>query len=284
MRDLVTVLLAASVAVVSAGSNRPVSVQAVPTSFDHEYRAYSALLRSVVREPRVDYQQLQRRAADLRAVEAVFGGVRPEELARWTREQQMAFWSNAYNVFTLRAIVDHFPIRGSFFSLGPRNSIRQISGVWDTLKWTVAGRQVTLDDIEHKILRPTFQEPLVHFAVNCASVSCPVLAAEPYRAPVLRQQLEAAARKYLASPLGLVVNGTTVSVSSIFKWYGDDFIVQYRDRGPARGSDSDRAILGVVASLGPEAAAKVARSGTARVRFLDYDWTLNDVQGSGGRQ
>jgi hypothetical protein len=130
-----------------------------------------------------------------------------------------AFWSNAYNLFTLRAIVDHYPIRGSLFSLGPRNSIRQIRGVW----------------------------------------------------------FEAAARRYLASPLGLVVDGKTVSVSSVFKWYGDDFIVQYRDRGPAQGSDSDRAILGVVATFGPAPAATLARSGKARVRFLDYDWSLNDV-------
>ncbi len=265
-----------------AGSSRPHTGGAL--AFDHTYAAYGALLKTVVREPRVDYAVLKTRDADLRSVEAQLGGVTSAEVAQWTREEQIAFWSNAYNVFTLRAILDHYPIRGSFFSLGPRNSIRQISGVWDTLKWTVAGRQVTLDDIEHKILRPTFQEPLVHFAVNCASVSCPILAAEPYRAPVLRQQLETAARKYLASPLGVVVQGTTVSVSSIFKWYGDDFIAQYRDRGPARGADVDRAILGVIATYGPEAAATVARSGAARVRFLDYDWSLNDVPASGGRQ
>ncbi len=253
-------------------------------TFDHTYAAYRAVLEAVVREPRVDYARLKTRDAELRNIEAQFGGVTSAEVAAWTREEQIAFWTNAYNVFTLRAIIDHYPIRGSFFSLGPRNSIRQIAGVWDRLTWTVAGRQVTLDDIEHKILRPTYQEPLVHFAVNCASVSCPILADEPYRAPVLRQQFETAARKYLATPLGLRVQGNSVSVSSIFKWYGDDFIAQYRDRGPDRGSDSDRAILGVVATYGPEAAAAVVRSGSARVRFLDYDWSLNDVQGSGDRR
>jgi len=254
------------------------------STFDHTYAAYGALLEAVVREPRVDYTGLKARDAELRRVEALFGGVTSAEVSGWTREEQIAFWSNAYNVFTLRAIIDHYPIRGRFFSLGPRNSIRQISGVWDRLQWTVAGRRVTLDDIEHKILRPTYQEPLVHFAVNCASVSCPILADEPYRAPTLRQQFEAATRKYLATPLGLRVDGNTVFVSSIFKWYGDDFIARYRERGPDRGSDSDRAILGVVATYGPEAAATVARSGSARVRFLDYDWSLNDVQGSGARR
>jgi hypothetical protein len=83
---------------------------------------------------------------------------------------------------------------------------------------------VTLDDIEHRILRPTFREPLVHFAVNCASVSCPPLAPEPYRAIALEAQLHAAARRFLASPPGLTLRGTRLSVSSIFKWYGDDFV------------------------------------------------------------
>lgn len=279
MKRLLTGLFLVMTFVVGV-AGRPQAQTGGAPAFDHTYAAYGALLKAVVREPRVDYAGLKARDADLRRVEAQFGGVAPAEVAAWTRQEQMAFWMNAYNLFTLRAIVDHYPIRSSVFSLGPRNSIRQISGVWDTLKWTVAGRQVTLDDIEHKILRPTFQEPLVHFAVNCASVSCPILAGEPYRAPVLRQQLEAAAKKYLASPLGLTVQGTTVSVSSIFKWYGDDFIALYRDRGPARGSDKDRAILGVVATFGPDAAATLARSGTARVRFLDYDWSLNDVTAS----
>lgn len=283
MQRLLTGLLLVMTFAASVAGTPFVQTGGAPT-FDHTYAAYGALLEAVVREPRVDYAALKTRDAELRRVEAPFGGVTSAEVARWTREEQIAFWSNAYNVFTLRAILDHYPIRGRLFSLGPRNSIRQISGVWDSMTWTVAGRQVTLDEIEHKILRPTFQEPLVHFALNCASVSCPILADEPYRAPVLRQQFEAAARKYLASPLGLVVQGTTVSVSSIFKWYGDDFIAQYRDRGPARGSDSDRAILGMVATYGPEAAATMARSGTARVRFLDYDWSLNDVQMSGDRQ
>lgn len=96
-----------------------------------------------MREPRADYAGLKIRDAELRRVEAQFGGVASAEVAEWTREEQIALWTNAYNVFTLRAIVDHYPICGRFFSLGPRNSIRQISGVWDTLKSTVAGRQVT---------------------------------------------------------------------------------------------------------------------------------------------
>ena len=259
----------------AGGEVRAAKAQVLP--FDHDYAAYGALLRDVVREPRVDYQRLKGLGPTLAAVEASFAAVPAADVPRWSRDQQMAFWINAYNLFTLRAIVNHYPIKGSWMSLGPRNSIRQIDGVWTELKWSVAGRSLTLDDIEHKILRPEFKEPLVHFAVNCASASCPVLASTPYRAGGLHARLEAAAQRYLASPHGLSVAGATVSVSSIFKWYGSDFVERFESKGPANGPAVDRAVLGVVASYGPEAGRAVALGGRARVRFLDYDWSLNDI-------
>lgn len=269
--SIVVVLLIVFAAVVPAA--RPHA----PAGFDHTYADYAVLLAQVVREPRVDYGALKEREAQLRAIETLFGSVTRAEVGAWPRSEQIAFWANAYNLFTLRAIVDHYPIQSRLFSLGPRNSIRQISGVWDRLTWPVVGERLTLDHIEHEILRPVFKEPLIHFAVNCASVSCPILAREPYRGDRLSVQLAAAARRYLASPLGLSLSGTTVSVSSIFKWYGDDFVEVFREKGPARGSETDRAILGVVATFGPSEAAALARSGQARLRFLDYDWSLNDV-------
>lgn len=276
-----TIRAIATAGLVASALSWPGAHPAAPTkqlpAFDHDYAAYGALLGRVVREPRVDYQQVKAGTASLAAIEASFAAVTAADLAGWSRDRQMAFWINAYNLFTLRAIVDHYPIKGSFFSLGPRNSIRQIDGVWTKLKWQAAGRSLTLDDIEHKILRPEFKEPLVHFALNCASVSCPVLASSPYRAEGLHSQLEAAARRYLSSAQGVVVSGTTVSVSSIFKWYGDDFVERFETMGPAQSSPKDRAVLGVIATYGPNSARAAARSERVRLRFLDYDWSLNDV-------
>jgi hypothetical protein len=103
----------------------------------------------------------------------------------------------------------------------------------------------------------------VHFAVNCASVSCPPLREEPYVAARIDTQLDEAARRYLASPLGLQVRGRMLHVSSIFKWYGDDF-------APA-------GVLGTIATYGPPAAQQIARSPDVRLRFLRYDWSLNDT-------
>ena len=247
-------------------------------SFDHRYRAYGALLRAHVTDGRVDYTTLRARREKLDDIVAAFGHVTGPELERWSREEQIAYWINAYNVFTLQAIVDHYPIRWrwlSLLTLTPRNSIKQIDGVWTKLEWLAAGTPVTLDEIEHETLRSMYQEPRIHFAVNCASLSCPPLRQEPYMGRLLDRQLTVAARDFLASDLGLQVDGSVLHVSSIFDWYGDDFIDEYAHLVEG-GSEKERAVLGVVATYGPSEASQVAQSGEAQVRYLRYDWSLNE--------
>ncbi len=240
----VLLTLAIGAASVSLGGANP---------FDHSYQSYGALLTSVVRGPRVDYATLVSRKQDLDVIARQLGSPSQDAERGWARDERLAFWINAYNVFTLKAVADRYPIRG----------IRQIPGVWTDLRFSVASRQLSLDDIEHRILRPAFNDARVHFAINCASVSCPPLREEPYVAARLGAQLDEAARRYLASPHGVRVSNRTLHVSSIFKWYGDDF-------APA-------GILGTIARYGPPAAQQAARSGDARVRFLRYDWSLNDA-------
>jgi len=237
---------------------------------------YQSLLRVAVKGSAVDYAQLTRDRPVLDSAVASFNA--PETFAEpsWTRAERLAFWINAYNAFTIAAVVDHYPIRGRWFSLAPGNSIRQIDGVWTKLKWKAAGREVTLDGIEHGILRPTFEDPRVHFAINCASKSCPPIHAEAYVANRLDAQLDDAARRYLASPFGVQTSAARLKVSSIFKWYGDDFVARFAATIDRHRADRDRAILGVIAAYGPPDAATLARSGTARIEFLSYDWSLND--------
>jgi hypothetical protein len=250
---------------------------AAARGFDSDYEGYGRLLGRVVRGARVDYRALAAARTDIDAVASAFNATAASDLLQWSTAEQIAFWINAYNVFTLHAIVDHYPIRSRWFTLGPRNSIRQIDGVWTTLKWRAAGRDVTLDQIEHEILRPTFKDPRVHFAINCASIGCPPLSAQPYVAARLDAQLDEAARRYLASPQGLQVAGDQLRLSSLLKWYGEDFVERYAAEGPRAGTPRDRAVLGVVMRFGPPAAATLAASGRARLAFLDYDWSLNDA-------
>ena len=293
---VLTVAIASTLALVTSDA----------AGFDHDYAQYAQVLREYLRPPRVDYAALKKGRAGLDAAVAAFGGptadggqtgVRhpsdpcpdprltpafgertPEGERGWTREQRLAFWINAYNAFTLSVIVDHYPIHTPWFTLSPRNSIRQIDGVWTKIEWRAAGRSLTLDDIEHRILRPDFKEPRVHFALNCASVGCPPLAAEPYRAATLDAQLDLAARRYLASEQGLRIERETLRVSRILEWYGEDFVARFAPDAVGKPDRVEQAIRGVVVRFGPPAAADLARTPSARVRFIGYDWSLNDVR------
>jgi hypothetical protein len=258
-----------------------VCIVAAPRSaatFDHEYVDYAKLLHDHLRGTRVDYAKLRSERAALDAVVAQFAAPSAAEFGGWTRDQRLAFWINAYNVFTLRAIVDHYPIRSATFTLQPRNSIRQIDGVWTTLTWQAAGRTLTLDDIEHRILRPEFNEPRVHFAINCASVGCPPLRPEPYRASTLNARLDEAARRYLASERGLTVDGHTIRVTKILEWYGEDFVARFAPNAAGEPDRIDQAIRAIVEQFGPAPAAELARNPSTKIKFLDYDWSLNDIK------
>ena len=268
----VTVLLATAMTV-------PGSAAASDDAFDHEYRSYGRLLRAHVRGDRVDYVALQRDRESLADVVRAFGRVERREFEGWSREQQIAYWVNAYNAFTLQSIVDHYPVDGgwlSFLRWAPRSSIKQIDGVWDQRRWDVAEGAMTLDQIEHETLRVRYDEPRIHFAINCAALSCPPLRPEPYAASRLERQLVMAARDFLASDQGLQVEGETVRTSSVLNWFGDDFVDQYAHLVDG-GSAKERAVLGVIATYGPAEASRLAQSGRASLGFLRYDWGLNDV-------
>lgn len=268
----------AIVAVVALAATAHPDTAARPGTFDHQYGAYAALLDRHIVGDRVDYKRLVANRAELDRVVAAFSVVSPDDERSWPPSDRLAFWINAYNALTLQAIVNHYPIAGRWLSPYPKNSIRQIGGVWTRLTWQAAGRVVTLDQIENEILRRDFQEPRIHFAINCASVGCPPLAAVPYRGRVVDDQLDDAARRFLASPRGLQAGAGGVRLSEIFKWFGDDFVPRFSPAGSPDRRATDRAVLAVVEKYGPAPAAQLVRERpNLRIAFLDYDWSLNDV-------
>ena len=227
---------------------------------------------------RVNYTTLKQERSTLNDVVQAFSQTTESDFTSWSTPRQLAFLINAYNIFTLQAIVDHYPIERRWFDFwNPANSIKQISGVWSTFRWQLAGSQMSLDDIEHSVLRRNYSEPRIHFAVNCASISCPPLRASPYVDVRLERQLTLATRDFLASDEGIRVKGDYLYVSQLFDWYGDDFVADYDNLVEVPGTARDRAIAGIVAKYGPSTASQVAQSGRARIRFLPYDWSLNDL-------
>jgi len=135
------------------------------------------------------------------------------EIRNYNSDEQFAFWVNLYNAATVRLILDNYPI----------SSIRRISNPWGRKLVRIEGQQLSLDDIEHRILRPIWQEPRIHFAVNCASLGCPNLPAQALSSSNSDEVLENAARDFINHPRGVKLNGDLLILSSIFSWYLEDF-------------------------------------------------------------
>ncbi len=242
---------------------------------DPQHAGFSTLLRAHVADGRVDYAALQRDRAPLDRYIAQLGAVDAAALKALSREEQLAYWLNAYNAFVLRTIIDHYPIsRGSLVGLGfPANSIWQISGAFKEARFDAGGRRVSLDDIEHKIIRPTYKDPRVHMALVCAAHSCPALRAEPYVGARLDTQLDDQSQRFAADATrGLHIDEgeRELRISTIFKWFAEDF-------ASLGGGDEAAGVREFLASNTPDAArAARIRSAQLKLRYLDYDWTLND--------
>jgi hypothetical protein len=150
---------------------------------------------------RVNYRAWAASAADRAALDAYIAAHEAARPSQLSRNEQFAFWANLYNAVTLDVVLDAYPV----------TSIRQIRpnilaiGPWTVERVTVEGRRLSLDDIEHGIMRPTFRDPRVHYAVNCASIGCPNLQREAFREASLEAQLDAAARAFIASDRGVQI-------------------------------------------------------------------------------
>ena len=190
------------------------------------------------------------------------------ETSKW---QQMAFWINAYNIITLRSVIDAYPVK----------SIKDIDGVWDKREWIVSGVRVTLNKIEHDILRKMFDEPRIHFAINCASVGCPSLLNQPYLVDSLHSQLVNSSRRFANSTAHnrIDVERRVAEISAIFDWFGEDFVPTYYYTGDTTGlSPKKYAALNFLGGHQERRMGVVSFDVRMEVRYLDYDWSLNDVE------
>jgi hypothetical protein len=203
-----------------------------------------------------------------------------------SRDEQLAFWLNAYNALVLRTVIDRYPIDGKS-PLYPANSIRQIPGAFETARHNVAGRSVTLDEIENTII-PAFHDPRSYFALGRGAAGSGRLRSEAFAADRLEPQLtdvaEECARRLACVQIDRMEN--QVLASSIFSWREREFTAAYAGAASARfnaRSPVERAILAYVEprlfGLEQEFLAKNAFD----LKFLPFDWSLNDLTGRGGR-
>jgi len=183
-----------------------------------------------------------------------------ESSASWSRQEQLAYWINAYNAFTIQLIIEHYPLE-SIKDIGPFIQIPFINSPWDINFIHIGSKTLSLNDIEHKILRSQFNEPRIHFAIVCASISCPKLRNEAYTAALLEKQLEEQAFDFINDPSKNKIETSRILISRIFKWFKGDFT-----------ADGD-----LIEFLNKYSQTKIYED--AKILHLDYDWKLNEHVG-----
>ena len=207
---------------------------------------------------RVDYAAWRNDAADREALGRYIETLEAQQVSEFGAEAAFAYWANLYNAVTVRLILDEAPersirqIRPHLFAIGP----------WGVERVTVEGEALSLDDIEHEIMRERFEAAMVHYAVNCASIGCPNLKRTAWRAEGLEAALDAAARAYVNHPRGVTVTADGVLVSRIYKWFREDF-------GGSQAGVLDHLLAYAEPRLAEEIRAKPHIDGHA------YDWSLN---------
>lgn len=184
-------------------------------------------------------------------------------VSKLAEREQRAFWANLYNAITIDVVLDHYPVK----------SIRDIAispglfavGPWGKKLTSVEGKSLSLDDIEHKILRKIWKDPRVHYSVNCASIGCPNLPAEPFTGAKLEKMLDEGARAYINHPRGVTVADTgRVTASRIYDWFSEDF-----------GASDANVLVHLRQYAAAPLKAKLDKAKT--IAAYDYDWSLNEA-------
>lgn len=219
-----------------------------------DHSLYTSLLKRHVEDGVVDYRGFQKDEAILDRYLDILAAVEPKALSENAR---FAFYANAYNAWTIKLILSRYPDIGSIKELGGL-----FSSPWKKKIARIDGELLTLDQIEHDILRKQFKDPRVHFAVNCASKGCPPLQGEPFLGERLDDQLNRAAIAFINNPRFNRLEGDTLWASKIFDWFGEDF--------------DENIVDTFIHYAEPSLKAKLEKNkDRLKIRFLDYDWSLN---------
>ena len=232
------------------------------TTVDHSI--WDGLLKTYVHKSpsglnEVDYKAFKR--SGHKALKKYLRGLQTTNVKKLDRDEQFAFWANLYNAKTIDVILQRYPvssikkIKSGLFSPGP----------WKLKILKVNGVTLTLNDVEHGILRKIWRDPRVHYAVNCASIGCPNLGRTAFTGKNLQKMLDAGARAYINSPRGVRVKNGRVTASKIYSWFNEDF-----------GGNERGVLKHMLKYAKPALAAKLKAAGS--IYSYQYDWSLNDVR------
>ncbi len=223
----------------------------VTTGFDLTYKNYNDFLGKYVCNKGVAYAKVAKDNS-MDALAKKLSSLSKGEYDKLKESDKIAYLVNVYNFYTILLIKQNYPT----------TSIRKIKKPWDIKFIPLFGTNVSLNHIEHELLRKLFPEPRVHFALVCASIGCPEIAEQAFVGSKLDKQLDTAAKKFLADNKKNRIESKTLYLSKIFEWYGDDFKAKY-------GGYKEYTIK------------LLKLSDTYKVKFVEYDWNLNEVSGCG---
>jgi len=276
MRVLLAAALLAALAVVTPAAQESLADGARQKTFDQ-------LLDLYVRNGDAYYRALKAERGKLDGFVAQQGTTAVDKMSR---EEQIAFWLNAYNALVLKTIIDHYPIAGGSGAY-PAKSIRQISGAFERLPHRVAGRTITLDQIEQTVLAG-FHDPRVVFALGRGAAGSGRLRSEAFTPARLEEQLAETAAECVTRAQCIRIDRETakVHVSSIFSWREKEFTAAYADKAPAAFSSRspiERAVIAYVLPKLLPTEKEFLEKNSFQLVYTPFDWTLNDLTGRGGR-
>jgi hypothetical protein len=244
------------------------------SAFALDHSAFDALLKKHVVNidgGKVNYTNFAKDRAQLKTYLDALSKVSAAEYKSWNKNEQLAFLINAYNAYTIELILTKYPDLKSIKDLG---SI--IASPWKKKFFMLLGEEKSLDDVEHGMIRAegVFNEPRIHFVVNCASIGCPALRNEAITADKLEAQLDDSAKKFLSDRSRNRIKDGSAQISKIFDWYGKDFAKGWK------GYASLNQFLDKYADAFADSPAdkQALTEGKLKISHLDYDWNLNDAK------
>ena len=220
--------------------------------FNHEYSSYNSFLKENVADGKVNYQNIKKNIGTLDEFLTKTKLIAKKEYISWSENQKLAFLINVYNAATLKLVAENYPLK----------SIKDIEKPWDKNFIDLLGNKISLNHLEHEIIRKEFNEPRIHFALVCAAKGCPILISEAYTSDKLDSQLENSTKNFLKTKdkNRVDVVNKTIYLSPIFDWFKDDFTKK----------------SGLVASFIKPYFKQNSNLESYQIKYTNYDWTLND--------
>ena len=217
------------------------------------------ILKKYVHAGKVDYNKIISTPVDLKRLNDYLTTLKSTEVSLLSRDERLAFWINAYNAFTIKLILNHYPLK----------SIKDIKDPWKQKLWYSGNEKLSLDDIEHIKLRKEFKEPRIHFAIVCASIGCPDLYPEAFEKDNIEQLLNRVSQHFFAEPRNFQLKASgkisKIYLNRIFKWFKSDF-----------GKDDKQIVEFILPYVQKQERDIINASDDVTIKYLNYDWSLND--------